>query len=186
MISDAEFDRWGEATERGDYGGSKLGVLLKTNGFISPLIAARGCPSSKPNRHKEIHWQKWLFYRQPRRADAEGVEPADHHCRSAHGDARQGDGRHRHQKDSRYRLAAYGDVADRAGGAAVGVTCAGSRLDAGREPLRDLRILRRDRHRDSRHRHDCRPPRLRPTRCADAQAESPSATPSERPSRPRS
>lgn len=91
------------------------------------------------------------FYRQPRRADAEGVEPADHHCRSAHGDARQGDGRHRHQKDSRHRLAAYGDVADRAGGAAVGVTCAGSRLDAGREPLRDLRILRRGRHRDSRH-----------------------------------
>lgn len=186
MISDAEFDRWGEAAERGDYGGSKLGVLLKTNGFISPLIAARGYPSSNPNRHKEIHWQKWLFYRQPRRADTEGVEPADHHCRSAHGDARQGDGRHRHQKDSRHRLAAYGDVADRAGGAAVGVTCAGSQLDAGREPLRDLRILRRGRHRDSRHRHGCRPPRLRPTRCADAQAESPSATPSERPSRPRS
>ena len=124
------------------------------------------------------------FYRQPRRADAEGVEPADHHCRSAHGDARQGDGRHRHQKDSRHRIAAYGDVADRAGGAAVGVTCAGSQLDAGREPLRDLRILRRGRHRDSRHRHDCRPPRLRPTRCADAQAESPSATPTDRPSRP--
>ena len=38
-----------------------LGVLLKTNGFISPLIAARGYPSSNPNRHKEIHWQKWLF-----------------------------------------------------------------------------------------------------------------------------
>lgn len=35
--------------------------LLKTNGFISPLIAARGCPSSNPNRHKEIQWQKWLF-----------------------------------------------------------------------------------------------------------------------------
>ena len=61
MISDAEFDRWGEAAERGDYGGSKLGVLLKTNGFISPLIVARGCPSSNPNRHKEIQWQKWLF-----------------------------------------------------------------------------------------------------------------------------
>lgn len=61
MISDAEFDRWGEAAERGDYGGSKLGVLLKTNGFIGPLILARGCPSSKPNRHKEIQWQKWLF-----------------------------------------------------------------------------------------------------------------------------
>ena len=38
-----------------------LGVLLKTNGFISPLIVARGCPSSNPNRHKEIQWQKWLF-----------------------------------------------------------------------------------------------------------------------------
>jgi len=38
-----------------------LGVLLKTNGFISPLILARGCPSSNPNRHKEIQWQKWLF-----------------------------------------------------------------------------------------------------------------------------
>lgn len=38
-----------------------LGVLLKTNGFISPLIAARGCPSSNPNRHKEIQWQKCLF-----------------------------------------------------------------------------------------------------------------------------
>lgn len=35
--------------------------LLKTNGFISPLIVARGCPSSNPNRHKEIQWQKWLF-----------------------------------------------------------------------------------------------------------------------------
>lgn len=38
-----------------------LGVLPKTNGFISPLIVARGCPSSNPNRHKEIQWQKWLF-----------------------------------------------------------------------------------------------------------------------------
>lgn len=61
VISDAEFDRWGEAAERGDYGGSKLGVSLKTNGFISPLIVARGCPSSNPNRHKEIQWQKCLF-----------------------------------------------------------------------------------------------------------------------------
>ena len=77
MISDAEFDRWGEAAERGDYGGSKLGVLPKTNGFISPLIVARGCPSSNPNRHKEIQWQNMAFYRQPRRADAEGVEPPD-------------------------------------------------------------------------------------------------------------
>ena len=31
--------------------------------------------SSNPNRHKEIQWQKMAFYRQPRRADAEGVEP---------------------------------------------------------------------------------------------------------------
>lgn len=185
MISDAEFDRWGEAAERGDYGGSKLGVLLKTNGFISPLILARGCPSSSPNRHKEIQWQKWLFTashgaRMLRESNPQ-ITTVDQHM-----EMRGKVMADRHQKDSRHRLAAYGDVADRAGGAAVGVTCAGSRLDAGREPLRDLRILRRDRHRDSRHRHDCRPPRLRPTRCADAQAESPSATPSERPSRPRS
>ena len=33
--------------------------------------------SSNPNRHKEIQWQKMAFYRQPRRADAEGVEPPD-------------------------------------------------------------------------------------------------------------
>ena len=35
------------------------------------------CLSSNPNRHKEIQWQKMAFYRQPRRADAEGVEPPD-------------------------------------------------------------------------------------------------------------
>ena len=34
-------------------------------------------PSSNPNRQKEIQWQKMAFYRQPRRADAEGVEPPD-------------------------------------------------------------------------------------------------------------
>lgn len=35
------------------------------------------CLSSNSNRHKEIQWQKMAFYRQPRRADAEGVEPPD-------------------------------------------------------------------------------------------------------------
>lgn len=48
MISDAEFDRWGEAAERGDYGGSKLGVLLKLD-IENPIIrintAFKGCSS---------------------------------------------------------------------------------------------------------------------------------------------
>ena len=36
MISDAEFDRWGEAAERGDYGGSKGPVM---HGPIFPVDA---------------------------------------------------------------------------------------------------------------------------------------------------
>ena len=40
---------------------SLSGFCLKQTVFISPLIVARGCPSSNPNRHKEIQWQKWLF-----------------------------------------------------------------------------------------------------------------------------
>lgn len=48
MISDAEFDRWGEAAERGDYGGSKLGVYWKLD-IENPIIrintAFKGCSS---------------------------------------------------------------------------------------------------------------------------------------------
>jgi hypothetical protein len=36
VISDAEFDRWGEAAERGDYGGSKGPVM---HGPIFPVDA---------------------------------------------------------------------------------------------------------------------------------------------------
>ena len=100
-----------------------LGVLLKTNGFISPLIVARGCPSSNPNRHKETQWQKWLFTashgaRMLRESNPQ-ITTVDQHMEM----------RGKVMADIvikrfTHRLAAYGDVADRAGGAAVGVTCA--------------------------------------------------------------
>lgn len=48
----------------------------KTGNPHATLTTKHGdCLSSNPNRHKEIQWQKMAFYRQPRRADAEGVEP---------------------------------------------------------------------------------------------------------------